>query len=113
MPKTTRYDARQKYKPPRYLDKRPNEAAQMMSTIPHDADAQSFQLSTYYPLSKPNNFTLKERSLMRLKFKMTPKELGVLRKTLKRTDSPNRNNVLMATNITSGSDFHHRTRLEG
>ena len=58
-------------------------------------------LSTFYPLSKPNTFSLKERSIMRLKFRMTPKQVAELRHKLKKSDSPNRARVLMAENITS------------
>lgn len=50
---------------------------------------------------KPNNFSLAERSIMRLKFRMTPKQLVQLKHKLKRTNSPNRNKVLLAENITA------------
>ena len=38
---------------------------------------------------------------MRLKFRMTPKQVAELRHKLKKSDSPNRARVLMAENITS------------
>ena len=41
---------------------------------------------------------------MRLKFMMTPKQVAELRRKLKRSDSPNRNRILMAENITGPSD---------
>ena len=49
---------------------------------------------------------------MRLKFKMTPKEVAALRKTLKRTDSPNRHGNLMATNI-AGPEELTRSSAKG
>ena len=42
---------------------------------------------------------------MRLKFMMTPKQVVELRSKLKRTDSPNRNSILMAENITDPGDL--------
>ena len=42
---------------------------------------------------------------MRLKFRMTPKQVAELKQNLKRSDSPNRNKLLMKENLTKPEDM--------
>ena len=42
---------------------------------------------------------------MRLKFRMTPKQVAELKVKLKRSDSPNRNKVLLKENLTKPEDM--------
>ena len=52
-------------------------------------------LSKHYGLAKVNNFSLRERVIMRSQFTMTPKQVSQLQRTLKRDRSPNRHNSLI------------------
>ena len=57
-------------------------------------------LSRHYGLAKVNNFSLRERKIMRAQFTMTPKQVSNLQRKLKRERSPNRNTSLITKGFT-------------
>ena len=68
--------------------------------IEHPRGNASTCLSSKYELAKVNNYSLKEKAIIRSQFVMTPKQVSSMKRRLRKERSPNRNGSLITKGFT-------------